>query len=127
VSGVGISFGLDRIYDVLEELKLFPDGLNQTSTQLLICAFDETTQLAALNPLRLFREAGIATELYPDLPQSKKEKEKPMLKPMNYADTLKIPYTLICKESGKMILKNMSEKTEQETTVEQVIQFLKSH
>lgn len=125
VSGVGISFGLDRIYDVMDELKLFPEGLNITSTKVLVCAFDEQTQLAGITITKQLRDAGIATELYPDLPKSNKEKEKPMLKPMNYADALNIPYTLIIKSDNTMVLKNMIEKSETILSLNDIIHHLK--
>jgi histidyl-tRNA synthetase len=107
VSGVGISFGLDRVYDVIEELNLFPEALNTTSTQVLIIAFDETTQHNTLPMLKQLRDAGVASELYPELPQSNKEKDNPLQKPMNYADALKIPYRLILKEHNPMMLKDI--------------------
>jgi histidyl-tRNA synthetase len=107
VSGVGISFGLDRVYDVIEELNLFPEALNTTSTQVLIIAFDETTQHNTLPMLKQLRDAGVASELYPELPQSNKEKDNPLQKPMNYADVLKIPYRLILKEHNPMMLKDI--------------------
>lgn len=124
VSGVGISFGLDRIYDVMDELKLFPQGLNATTTKVLVCAFDEQTQLAGINITKQLRDAGVASELYPDLPKSNKEKEKPMLKPMNYADALNIPFTLILKSDGTLILKNMIEKTETALSINDIILHL---
>lgn len=124
VSGVGISFGLDRIYDVMDELKLFPQELNATSTKVLVCAFDEHTQLTGINITKQLRDAGIASELYPDLPKSNKEKEKPMLKPMNYADALNIPYTVIIKSDGSIVLKNMTEKTETILALNDIIHHL---
>lgn len=124
VSGVGISFGLDRIYDVMDELKLFPQALNATSTKVLVCAFDEHTQLTGINITKQLRDAGIASELYPDLPKSNKEKEKPMLKPMNYADALNIPYTVILKSDGNYVLKNMTEKTETVLSLNDIIHHL---
>jgi histidyl-tRNA synthetase len=120
VSGVGISFGLDRIYDVIDELKLFPEGLNTTSTKILVCAFDEQTLVNGIGVLKQLRDAGIASELYPDLPKSNKEKEKPMLKPLGYADALTIPFALLLKE-GKMILKDMKAKTETVLPMEEII------
>jgi histidyl-tRNA synthetase len=126
VSGVGISFGLDRIYDVIEELKLFPEGLNATSTQVLICTFDETTQTSALSILKKLRDTQIASELYPELPQSKKEKENPMQKPMNYADALKIPFRLIIKEDS-MMLKDISGNVIPVTAIEEIISKLKDY
>jgi histidyl-tRNA synthetase len=62
--------------------------------------------------------------LYPDLPKSNKEKEKPMLKPMNYADALNIPYTVILKSDGNYVLKNMTEKTETVLSLNDIIHHL---
>ncbi|MES2780562.1 MAG: histidine--tRNA ligase [Bacteroidota bacterium] len=124
VSGVGISFGLDRIYDVIDELKLFPAGLNATLTKVLVCAFDEQTQQAGISIVKQLRDAGIASELYPDLPKSNKEKEKPMLKPMNYADALNVPYTIILRSDGTTILKNMKEKSENALSITDIIHHL---
>ena len=123
VSGVGISFGLDRIYDVMDELKLFPESLNATSTKVLVCAFEETTLANGIVIVKQLRDAGIASELYPDLPKSNKEKEKPMLKPLGYADALNIPFTIILRE-GKMILKDMKAKTEIDLSIEEIIKQL---
>jgi histidyl-tRNA synthetase len=121
---VGISFGLDRIYDVMEELKLFPPTVNATSTKVLVCAFDAQTQVTGINITKQLRDAGIASELYPDLPKSNKEKEKPMLKPMNYADALHIPYTIILKADGTTVFKNMTEKTEMVLSLNDIIHHL---
>jgi histidyl-tRNA synthetase len=126
VSGVGISFGLDRIYDVMEELNLFPENLKATSTKVLICAFDETTQLKTLGILKQFRDAGIASELYPELPQSRKEKDNPLQKPMNYADALKIPFRLILKEDAPMMLKDINGTILPFTTIEELTMLLKN-
>jgi histidyl-tRNA synthetase len=124
VSGVGISFGLDRIYDVMEELNLFPQGLNITSTQVLICAFDEPTQTSALAILKKLRDTQIASELYPELPQSKKDKENPLQKPMNYADALHIPFRLIIKQDS-MLLKDIKGAVIPVSTVEDIINQIK--
>jgi histidyl-tRNA synthetase len=120
ISGVGISFGLDRIYDVMEELQLFPSTLQATSTQVLICTFDSSSQQYALAPLKQLRNAGIASEIYPDL--------KKLGKQLDYANALKIPYAVIIGDnemtSGKLVLKNLSEGTQQEATIEEIIQQL---
>jgi histidyl-tRNA synthetase len=124
VSGVGISFGLDRIYDVMDELNLFPHGLNKTSTQVLICAFDEPTQMSALAILKKLRDTQIASELYPELPQSKKDRENPLQKPMNYADALHIPFRLIIKQDS-MLLKDIKGVVIPVSTVEDIINQIK--
>lgn len=124
VSGVGISFGLDRIYDVIEELKLFPEDMNATSTKILICAFEEKTQLDALSILKQLRDTQISSELYPELPKSKKEMENPLQKPMNYADALKIPFRLILKDNS-MMLKDIKGNVIPVNNVEELIKKLK--
>jgi histidyl-tRNA synthetase len=91
VSGVGISFGLDRIYDVMEELKLFPEQLRATSTQVLFCHFDEATQLYCLPALKALRDAGIAAEVFAD--------NKKLGKQLDYANALQIPFAAIAGET----------------------------
>jgi histidyl-tRNA synthetase len=91
VSGVGISFGLDRIYDVMEELNLFPEQLRATSTQVIFCHFDEATQLYCLPALKLLRDAGIAAEIFPD--------NKKLGKQLEYANALQIPFAAIAGET----------------------------
>jgi histidyl-tRNA synthetase len=103
VSGVGISFGADRIYDVLNRLNLYPEGSLNT-TQLLFVNFGDA-EIAALLPLAAqVRRAGIATEIYPDAAKLKKQ--------FAYADDKKIPYVAIVGEdeikSGLITLKNMA-------------------
>jgi histidyl-tRNA synthetase len=91
VSGVGISFGLDRIYDVMEELKLFPEQLRATSTQVIFCHFDEATQLYCLPALKALRDAGIAAEVFAD--------NKKLGKQLDYANALQIPFAAIAGET----------------------------
>jgi len=103
VSGVGISFGADRIYDVLEELKLFPDSAS-ASTKVLVINFGAEEENYALQIARQLREAGINTELYPDAVKLKKQ--------FTYADSKKIPFVVTAGkdeiEKGMVSLKNMS-------------------
>jgi histidyl-tRNA synthetase len=105
VSGVGISFGLDRIYDVMEELKLFPQDLKATSTKVLFCHFDAATQQYCLPALKQLRDAGIAAEVYPDL-------TKKIGKQLDYANALSIPYAAIAgqteMEQGLFNVKNLA-------------------
>jgi histidyl-tRNA synthetase len=115
LSGVGISFGADRIYDVLEELGTFPKNTNET-TKMLISNFDETAEKFALPLLSQLRAAGIATELYPEAAKLKKQ--------LGYADAKRIPYVLLIGDeemaSGLLSLKNM-ESGEQSTLTIQAI------
>jgi histidyl-tRNA synthetase len=117
ISGVGISFGLDRIYDVMEELQLFPETLQGTTTRILICAMDQPTQSYCISILKQLRDAGIAAELYPDL--------KKLGKQLDYANALNIPFAIIVGEneikSGSLVLKNLSEGTQQELSIQQII------
>lgn len=86
VAGVGFSFGLDRIYDVMEEQNLFP-AQTQTITKVMISNFDKETQSYALPLLRKMREAGIRAEIYPQ--SSKLDKQ------LKYAHKKQIPFVLL--------------------------------
>jgi histidyl-tRNA synthetase len=102
LTGVGISFGADRIYDVLEELKLFPENAQET-TKVLITNFDAEAEAFALPVLTELRSAGIAAELYPSAAKLKKQ--------MNYADNKQIPFVVLIGtdeiQSGQLTLKDM--------------------
>lgn len=102
LSGVGISFGVDRIYDVMEELQLFPEN-QSVSTQVMITNFDAAAEAHGLGVLRQLREAGINAELYPDASKLKKQ--------FDYADRKRTPYVLIIGseeiQTGTYSLKNM--------------------
>ena len=74
VSGVGVSFGAERIYDVMEELELFPASLSQ-DLALLFVAFDEETHLYAFRRLALARAAGVSADLFPETAKVKKQKQ----------------------------------------------------
>ncbi len=87
VPGVGFSFGVDRLYDVLEELELFPTDRIE-GTQLLLAYFDQAGFDYALKCLPILREAGIRTELYPEVCKLKKQLE--------YASKKELPYVGIC-------------------------------
>lgn len=86
VSGVGISFGADRIYDVLEEMNGFPD-FSSVSTRLLFVNFGETEAAYCMKLASQLRNEGINTEVYPDVAKIKKQ--------MSYADTKKIPFVAL--------------------------------
>ncbi|TAH04797.1 MAG: histidine--tRNA ligase [Sphingobacteriales bacterium] len=116
LTGVGISFGADRIYDVLEELNLFPANAEQ-STQILICALGKAEEIYGLSILNLLRKQNIATELYPFGAKIKKQ--------MQYANDKQIAYTLIIgsqeMETGKFTLKNMETGEQQQLTIDEVL------
>ena len=124
VSGVGISFGLDRIYDVIDELKLFPETLSQGSSKVLICANDsiENIELApVLQLLNKLRNKGIASEIYSE----KINVKKPLEKPIKYASSKKIAYALIYTENEALKLKNLTSGFQEELTIEEIIERLK--
>ena len=102
LSGVGISFGADRIYDVLNTLDLYPESVTE-SVKVLFLNFGEKEAAAAMKLVKDLREKGISAELYPDNAKIKKQ--------MAYADALKIPYVAIIGESelseGIVIVKDM--------------------
>ena len=116
VSGVGISFGADRIFDVLNQLDLYPKDALQT-TQLLFVNFGEKEEAYLLPLVAQVRAAGIRTELYPESAKMKKQ--------MSYADTKKIPYVAIVGETemaeGKINVKNMITGEQQLITVDELI------
>jgi histidyl-tRNA synthetase len=103
VSGVGVSFGADRIYDCLAELDLFPKE-NQQSLKLLFVAFDAETHRFAFKCLNETRAAGINSEIYPDATKVKKQ--------MDYANKRGVPFVCLIGsdevESGLLTLKNMT-------------------
>lgn len=111
LSGVGVSFGADRIYDVLLTLDLFPAEAKATATTVLFANFGEAEAAMSLRLAKELRAAGVAAEVYPDFVKMKKQ--------MGYADTSAIPFVAIIGESelaeGKVTLKNMS--TGEQTSV----------
>ncbi|MEO6630240.1 MAG: histidine--tRNA ligase [Mucilaginibacter sp.] len=115
LTGVGISFGADRIYDVMDELNLFPETANQ-STQLLICCFDKEGEKFALPILQQLRNQDINAELYPAGAKLKKQ--------LDYANNKNIPYTIIIGsdeiESGLLTIKNMQTGIQEKVTAGQV-------
>lgn len=120
LTGVGISFGADRIYDVLEELNLFPKSAAQ-GTRVLISNFDEAAELYALPILQQLRAQGIAAELYPSSSKLKKQ--------MSYADGKNIPYVILIggdeMESGFLTLKNMESGEQEKLDMNSIIEKLR--
>ena len=117
VSGVGISFGADRIYDVLSELNLYPENL-QSTTQLLFATFGEQELLYALRWAKVLREKGMSVEVYPEPTKMKKQ--------MGYADGKKIPFVAIVggdeMAAGKVMLKDMQSGEQQLVTQEELLE-----
>ncbi|WP_224491036.1 histidine--tRNA ligase [Robertkochia flava] len=118
VSGVGISFGLDRIYLVLEELGLFPESVVE-QTKVLIINFGDEEAYYGMKLLESLREQGIKAELYPDAAKMKKQ--------MNYANKRNVPYVILAgtqeMNDGTYTLKNMRTGT-QETVKMDAIPYL---
>lgn len=116
VSGVGISFGADRIYDVLNQLNLFPKDFVHT-TDLLFVNFGETEAAYLLPLMQQLRSGGIRCELYPDAAKMKKQ--------MSYADSNHIPSVAIVGENeikeGKITLKNMETGEQKAVTLQEII------
>jgi histidyl-tRNA synthetase len=116
VSGVGISFGADRIFDVLNQLELYPTDSLQT-TQVLFVNFGEKEEEYLFPLLVEVRAAGIRAELYPEAAKMKKQ--------MGYADTKKIPYVALVGENeiaqGKINLKNMLSGEQELLTTDELI------
>jgi histidyl-tRNA synthetase len=103
VSGVGVSFGADRIYDIMDSLNLF-DKVNPSSTEVLVLNFGDAETKYALKILRILRNMEVNAELYPDQVKLKKQ--------MSYADSKKIPYIIIAGadeiKNNYINIKNMS-------------------
>ena len=102
VSGVGISFGADRIYDVLNQLNLYPET-SEEQTQILFVSFGEKELAFCLPWAKELRKRGINVEIYPEPAKMKKQ--------MSYADSKKIPFVAIVGETemneSKVMLKDM--------------------
>lgn len=120
VSGVGISFGLDRIYLVLEELKLFPETVS-AGTKVLFINFGKKEALYAMQAISKLRSESITAELYPD--------EAKMGKQMGYADKRDIPFTVLAgdteMEANSYTLKNMKSGEQTVTDLKKLIILLK--
>ena len=120
VSGVGISFGLDRIYLVLEELNLFPETITK-STEVLFINFGNDEALFSLKAIKELREAGVNAELYPDAAKMKKQ--------MNYANKRNIPFVVLVgeqeMENNVYALKNMKSGEQSKVSLNELISAIK--
>lgn len=120
VSGVGISFGADRIYDVLNQLDLYPE-MTTEQTQVLFAHFGEQERGYALAWAQALRVVGINTEVYPEVCKIKKQ--------MNYADQKQIPFVAIVggdeMQTGTVTLKDMHTGEQQRLTKEELLNSLK--
>ena len=121
ISGVGISFGVDRIFDVLNALDCYPkDAVN--GTQLLFINFGDKETAYCLPAVAKARAAGIRTEIFPDSSKMKKQ--------MSYANAKQVPYVALAGENemaeGKLTLKNMQTGDQQLVTIDELIKIVNS-
>ncbi len=118
-SGVGFSFGVDRLYDAMEELNLFPEETQRSST-VLVCHLDESCLRHGMTIAHTLRSKGIAAEIYPDSTKLKKQLE--------YADRRKIPYCVVIgseeMKSGVLAVKNMKSGEQHMVTLDHFISTL---
>jgi len=120
VSGVGISFGADRIYDVLQEKNIFPDFSN-VSTKIMFVNFGKEEAAFCLKLLKRLREDGINAELYPDAAKMKKQ--------LGYADDKKIPFVALIgseeMKTGEITIKNMATSEQSKVMIDELLHILK--
>ncbi len=120
LSGVGISFGADRIYDVLNALDLYPDSAS-AATRVMFTNFGKSEAEVSMKYLKLFRKAGISAEIYPDAAKMKKQ--------MQRANDLDIPFVAIVGEEemkqGLVTLKNMADGSQKMLPVDEAIAMVR--
>ncbi|MCP9767719.1 histidine--tRNA ligase [Lacihabitans sp. LS3-19] len=120
LSGVGISLGVDRIYDVMEELNIFPTELKHSSTKVMVTNFGKETLSKSLETVSLLRNNGINSEVYPEDAKMKKQFE--------YADKKNIPFVLILGseeiEQNIYLVKNMKTGEQTSLNYDQLIEML---
>ncbi len=121
MSGVGISFGADRIYDVMEQLQLFPDS-EEGATQLMFVNFGAAEEAYCLPLLQKMRTAGVNAEIFPDAAKMKKQ--------MTYANRRNIPYVVLAGEEEikekKITLKDMHKGEQHRVSVDEAIKIVKA-
>lgn len=119
ISGVGFSFGVDRLYDVMDELNLFP-AESHTSTRFLLTYFDQQGFQYALGLLNQFRNAGIKTEIFPS--QTKIQKQ------FDFANKKGIPFVGVCGEdeikSGQISVKNLASGEQTKWSIQEAIHHI---
>jgi histidyl-tRNA synthetase len=120
VSGVGISFGLDRIYLVLEELGLF-DAVELPKPKVLLLNFNKENNLQQLKALTALRKAGIKSEIYPDTAESNNQQKKQW----KYVDKRGIPFVISEINNDQLTLKDVTNRTEFTGTIEELIDQIK--
>jgi len=119
MSGVGISFGADRIYDVMTQLNLFPDDA-VARTKVLFANFGGADELYSLQVLAKLRSIGVSAEIFPDATKMKKQ--------MSYADKKGIPFVALCgeteRENNSVTIKNMLNGEQQTLPLEHALKYL---
>ncbi len=119
LSGVGISLGVDRIFDVMEELGLFADN-QAVTTKVLFTNFDTEAEKYSLPMLRKLRDAGINAEIYPESGKLKKQ--------FDYANRKNIPFVIVVgsdeMQSGELTFKNMTSGEQEKLGIEEIINRL---
>ena len=119
MSGVGISFGVDRIYDVMESLKLFPENIEE-QVKVLVGNFGDESLNASIKVLQKIRAAGISAEIYPDAVKMKKQ--------FNYANKKSIPFIVLIGSdelaNNNYSLKNMTTGTQESMEFNQILDKL---
>ena len=122
MSGIGVSFGADRIYDLMLERSLFPEKLELT-TRVLFVNFGEREAHFCLSLVAQLRENGISTELYPDSAKMKKQ--------MKYADSRLVEYVVLVGEeeieTGEIKVKEMTSGEQHTTTIAELMQLLQNN
>ena len=120
ISGVGVSFGADRIYDVMMELKLFPED-EKSKSQVLFVNFGPEEAKYCLSILSTIRKVGINAELYPEAAKMKKQ--------MSYADSNKIPFVVLVGseeiKNGKFTFRDMRSGQQEQLGLDEIIGKLK--
>ena len=120
LSGVGISFGADRIYDVMNQLNLYPEEISE-SVRVMFVNFGEKEALQSIKYVKALRDAGIPAQLYPDSTKLKKQ--------LALADSEKIPFVAIVGETeladGSIMVKNMVAGTQQKMNIDDLINAVK--
>jgi len=121
MSGVGISFGAERIYDVMEEEELFPSDVAK-DLDVLIVTFDSDAHLYGYDVVTQLRAAGVRADLYPEPTKMKKQ--------MKYANDRQVPYVIVIGsdevDSGQLTFKNMVEGSQEKADISDVIKKLKA-
>jgi len=120
ISGVGVSFGLDRIFIVMEELNIFPENIDQ-NTRVMFTNFGEEESIYCLSLLKQLRDNGISSELYPSNSKMKKQ--------MSYADKKGVEFVIMIgeneMESNTITIKNMKLGTQESSTISEFITKIK--